>query len=445
MTNQNQITEGKIWKSLLAFFFPILIGTLFQQLYNTIDAVIIGKFEGKEALAAVGGGTAVYLTLIVGFFVGVSSGAGVVISQLFGSKNARETEKAVHTALSLSFIGGMVMTAFGIITADWVLRVTKTPEEILSLSLTYLHIYFASMVPMFVYNMASGAMRAAGDSKTPLYILIAAVVTNIALDTLFVVFFGWGVKGVAWATVISQAESMLVSLILLGRRKDSIAFSFKKLSFSPGILSKMLKIGFPAGIQTTFYSLSNIIIQSAMNSFGTVTIASWAAFSKIDAAFWTIVSAMGISVTTFAGQNYGAGKYTRLRKCMWQSLAMTAAFTVAASLIFTLTGRLCFSLFTNDAEVIEDGMRILKFLAPFWLTYISIEILSGVTRGTGDSFFPMVISLFGICFLRIAWLFTAVPKFNTVKSVLSSYPLTWIVTSVAFWVYWYSGKWLHRN
>ena len=440
----NPITEGKIWKSLLAFFFPILIGTIFQQLYNTIDAVIIGKFEGKEALAAVGGGTAVYLTVIIGFFVGITSGAGVVISHLYGARNDRATSEAVHTSLALALAGGFAMTAGGFAASGLVLGAMNTPESITGLSMDYLEIYFISMVPMFVYNMASGIMRAAGDSKTPLWILIAAVFTNIALDLLFVVLFGWSVKGVAWATVASQAESMLVSLLFLKRRSDSLSFRIRKLGFSPQLLMKMLRIGFPAGIQSTFYGVSNLIIQSAINSFGTTTIASWAAFSKIDAVFWTIVNAMGIAVTTFAGQNFGAGKFHRVKSCMAESLSMTLAFTLISAAFFIATAKHCYALFTNDASVIAEGVSMLRFLAPTWFTYISIEILSGIIRGAGDSFKPMVISLFGICFLRVAWLFVVVPRVHTVNTVLTSYPLTWCVTSAAFWLYWFSGKWIHR-
>ncbi|MBQ5537452.1 MAG: MATE family efflux transporter [Treponema sp.] len=440
----NPITEGKIWKSLLAFFFPILIGTIFQQLYNTIDAVIIGKFEGKEALAAVGGGTAVYLTVIIGFFVGITSGAGVVISHLYGARNDRATSEAVHTSLALALAGGFAMTAGGFAASGLVLGAMNTPESITGLSMDYLEIYFISMVPMFVYNMASGIMRAAGDSKTPLWILIAAVFTNIALDLLFVVLFGWGVKGVAWATVASQAESMLVSLLFLKRRSDSLSFRIRKLGFSPQLLMKMLRIGFPAGIQSTFYGVSNLIIQSAINSFGTTTIASWAAFSKIDAVFWTIVNAMGIAVTTFAGQNFGAGKFHRVKSCMAESLSMTLAFTLISAAFFIATAKQCYALFTNDASVIAEGVSMLRFLAPTWFTYISIEILSGIIRGAGDSFKPMVISLFGICFLRVAWLFVVVPRVHTVNTVLTSYPLTWCVTRAAFWLYWFSGKWIHR-
>jgi len=442
---KNPITNGKIWKSLLIFFVPILIGTLFQQLYNTIDAVIIGKYEGKEALAAVGGGTAVYLTLIIGFFVGITSGAGVVISQYFGANNEKETEKATHTSLSLAFVGGLIMTLGGFVASKWVLQITNTPSDILQFSLDYLYIYFISMVPMFVYNMASGIFRAAGDSKTPLYILIVAVITNILLDLLFVIAFSWGVKGVAWATVFSQIESMIVSLALLHKRNDCVSFRFRKLGFTSNILSKMLKIGFPAGIQSTFYGFSNIVIQSAINAFGTTTIAAWASFSKIDGIFWTIINAMGIAVTTFAGQNYGAGKFKRVKSCMYQSMLITAVFTIFATFLFSFSARFCYKLFTDDELVIRCGVHMLRFLAPAWITYISIEILSGVIRGSGDSFKPMIISLFGVCFIRIVWLFTAVPSHNTIETVMMSYPITWTVTSIAFWIYWFSGKWFHRN
>ena len=444
-SKQTSITEGKIWKALLIFFFPILIGTLFQQLYNTIDAIIVGKFLDKESLAAVGGGTAVYLTLIIGFFVGISSGAGVVIAQLYGANRKTEASRAVHTSLSLSLIGGAIMTIGGVLASRWVMDITKTPDDIKELSIQYLNIFFVSMIPMFVYNMASGILRAAGDSKTPLYILIAAVFTNIILDSLFVLVFDWKVAGVAWATVLSQIESMIVSLVILYKKNSCVQFRFRKIELNIPILLKMLKIGFPAGIQSTFYGLSNIIIQSAINSFGTTTIAAWAAYSKIDAVFWTIVNAMGVAVTTFAGQNYGAGKIRRVTRSMWESFFITLIFTIFSTVFFWLTGRLWFNLFAKDADVILSGMEMMHFLVPVWVTYISIEILSGVIRGTGDSFIPMIISLFGICALRIFWLFTAVPHFNTVKSVIASYPITWVVTSIAFWIYWFTGKWLKHH
>ena len=439
------ITEGVIWKALLSFFFPILVGTLFQQLYNTVDAVIVGRFVGKEALAAVGGGTAVYLNLIVGFFVGLTSGAAITISQFFGAKDERETSRSVHTAFMLSLFGGAVMTAAGFVASPWVLRVTHTPADIMGLSLTYLRIFFASMVPMFIYNMGASTLRAIGDSKSPLYILIAAVVTNIALDLLFVVAFGWGVAGVAWATVASQCESMVVVLALLARSKTSVRIYVRNLGVTPHLLAKMLQLGLPTGIQSTFYCLSNIIIQAAINSFGTTTIASWAAFGKIDAVFWTIVSTMGVAVTTFSGQNYGARQYGRLKRCMAQAMLMTLAITAACSLLFWFAGGAVFRLFTTDDAVVAGGGRILRFLAPWWITYVSIEVLSGIMRGAGDSFVPMVITLFCVCVLRLVWLFAAAPRWHDVLAVLACYPITWTLTSVLFWAYWLTGRWLKRH
>lgn len=439
------MTEGSIWKSLLTFFFPLLMGTLFQQLYNTVDAIIVGRFVGKEALAAVGGGTAVYLNLLISFFVGLTSGAGIVISQFFGAQNESETSRSVHTALVMCFFGGLIMSAAGLLATPWVLRVTKTPDEIMGLSLTYLRIFFVSMVPMFMYNMTSSIMRAVGNSKTPLYILIVAVVTNIALDLLFVAVFKRGVAGVAWATVASQAESMVIGLVILARSNTSVRLRLKNLVCTPHLLIKMLRMGLPAGIQSTFYCLSNMIIQTAINSFGTITIASWAAFGKIDAIFWTLVSTMGVAVTTFSGQNYGARQYDRLKKCMWQAMLITLAITAGSTGFFMLTGQYIFRLFTTEDVVVQGGMQILRFLAPWWVSYVAIEVLSCIIRGAGDSFIPMVITLFCVCVLRLVWLFTAVPRWNTIITVLACYPITWTTTSLLFLIYWFSGKWLHKQ
>ena len=442
---ENPMTDGVIWKSLLTFFFPLLMGTLFQQLYNTVDAIIVGRFVGKEALAAVGGGTAVYLNLLISFFVGLTSGAGIIISQFFGARDERETSRSVHTALMMCFFGGLVMMAGGLLATPWVLRVTKTPDDIMGLSLTYLNIFFVSMVPMFMYNMTSSIMRATGDAKKPLYILIAAVCTNIALDLLFVVVCKWGVAGVAWATVASQTESMIIGLVLLSRAKTAVRLQARKLVVTPHILIKMVRLGLPAGIQSTFYCLSNMIIQTAINSFGTVTIASWAAFGKIDAIFWTMVSTMGVAVTTFSGQNYGAQKYERLKSCMWQAMLITFTMTASCTVIFLFTGQYVFRLFTTEAVVVAGGMHILRFLAPWWVSYVAIEVLSGIIRGAGDSFIPMVITLFCVCVLRLIWLFTAVPRWNTIITVLACYPITWCATSLLFLIYWFSGKWLHKQ
>lgn len=436
------ITEGTIWKALLVFFFPILFGTFFQQLYNTIDAIVVGRFVGKEALAAVGGGSAVFVNLIVGFFVGLTSGAGVLISQFYGAKNNAEISHSVHTAITLCIICGMLMTILGIVFSAFMLKLIKTPFETYELSKLYLRIFFLGMIPMSIYNMGSSILRAVGDSKTPLVILIIGCVTNIILDFVLVVGFNLGIAGVAIATVICQIESAIITLTILIRTNDSYKFSFKKLALTPHILSKMLRIGFPAGIQSSLYTISNLIIQSFINSFGTNLVAAWAAFGKLDAIFWMMINALGISITTFVGQNYGACKYSRIKKGMWQSLLLSIIFTIGFIFTFELWGRNLLSLFTKDEDVIAEGLKIIHFLVPFWLTYISIEILSGTIRGVGKSFVPMIITVFGVCLLRIVWLFTVVPLKNDIITVISSYPITWIITSIMFWIYYFSEKWL---
>ncbi len=433
--SENLITEGSIWKALLTFFFPILFGTFFQQLYNTVDTIVVGRFVGKQALAAVGGGTAVFVNLLVGFFVGLTSGAGVLISQFYGAKDKIHISRAVHTAITLCAIGGIIMTIAGISLSRPMMVITKTPQELLELSTLYLKIYFLGMIPMFIYNMGSGILRAVGNSKTPLLILIVGCFSNILLDLLFVVIFKQGVRGVALATVICQTESAILTLVILAKSRDSYRFNPKELGITPHILGQILKIGFPAGIQSVLYTVSNLIIQTNINSFGTNAVAAWATYGKVDAIFWMMVSAFGIAVTTFAGQNYGAKKYDRVWRGMYQTLIMTSVFTLIFCVFFWYFGGFIFLLFTEDAEVISLGVEMLHFLTPWWLSYISIEILSGTIRGTGESLVPTLITVFGVCILRILWLFVAVPMNNTINMVMASYPITWSVTSIAFWGY----------
>ncbi len=433
----HDIINGTIWKSLLSFFFPILLGTLFQQLYNTVDAFVVGQFVGTKALAAVGGTTAVYVNLLIGFFIGLSSGAGVLISQFYGNQNKRAISQSVHTAMALCIAGGIIVTALGILCTSPMLYITHTPEEIIPLSRLYLTVYFCGTVPMFVYNMGSGILRAVGNSKTPFIILVIGYITNIALDLIFVVIFKMGVLGVAFATALCQIESAVIVMVLLTKTKDVYKFSIKELRFTPHILKQTLRIGFPAGVQSSLYTISNLIIQTNFNILGTETVAAWAAFGKIDAVFWMTVNAFGIAVTTFSGQNFGADRLDRVKKGMWQTLDMTAGTTILYTAFFWLFGKYFYRLFTKDQEVILIGMNILHFMVPWWISYISIEILSGTVRGTGKSFVPMLITVFGVCLLRIVWIFTAVPRHNTLNMVLTCYPLTWCATSLAFWAYYF--------
>lgn len=434
-TTENKITEGVIWKQLLLFFFPILFGTLFQQLYNAADAVIVGRFVGKEALSAVGGGTGTVINLLVGFFVGLSSGASVVISQYYGAKKAELVDYAVHTAIAFSVLGGFVLMVGGILTAPAILTAMDTPEDVLTPAILYIRIYYVGTIGNLIYNVGAGILRAVGDSRRPLYFLIASCFTNILLDLLLIVCFDLGVAGAAIATICSQALSAVLVILVLVRVKDMHRLDLRRVRIDRKMLHRIVRIGFPAGLQSVMYSLSNIIIQAAINGLGTDTVAAWTVYGKMDALFWMTISSFGIAITTFAGQNYGAGKMDRVRKGIGSCLAMCFASTVLISALLNIGGHLLYSLFTSDPEVLRIGMQIVHFLVPTFVTYVCVEVLSGALRGVGDCWIPTLICLSGICLIRVLWIMLAVPRRPDVYTVTFSYPLTWTITSVLFIVY----------
>ena len=431
----NQITEGVIWKQLLLFFFPILFGTFFQQLYNAADAMIVGRFVGKEALSAVGGGTGTIIQVLVGFFVGLSSGGTVIISQYYGAKREEMVGYAVHTSIAFSLAAGVVMMVGGIAAAPAALAAMNTPADVMEPSLIYIRIYFLGIIGNLVYNMGAGILRAVGDSKRPLYFLIASCLTNIVLDILFVVGLKMGVAGAALATILSQALSAVLVIVVLVRTRDMYRLELKKIRFDKRMFKRIIRIGLPAGLQSIMYSSSNVIIQSSVNSLGTDTVAAWTAYSKIDSMYWMIISAFGISVTTFVGQNYGAGKQDRVRKGVRECLAMSFGTTIVLSALLYFFGVYFYSLFTADAAVVEIGIGMLRYLAPVYFTYVAIEILSGALRGVGDCWLPMLISCVGICVLRVLWIMVVVPMRRDIYNIMFSYPLTWVTTSILFVVY----------
>lgn len=440
----NQITEGVIWKQLLFFFFPILFGTFFQQLYNTTDAVIVGKFVGKEALAAVGGPAATLINLLIGFFTGLSSGATVILAQYYGAKKQEDVRKTVHTAIALSIAGGAVIMVLGFLFSGAALRAMNTPDEILSPSVVYMRVYFLGVIPSLIYNMGSGILRAVGDSKRPLYFLILSCLVNIMLDIFFVTILKMGVVGVAVATALSQVVSALMVIVTLMRTEDSYRLFLNEIRFHPILLHNIIRIGLPAGIQSTMYSASNLIIQSSINAFGTDTIAAWTAYGKVDGIFWMIMGAYGVSITTFAGQNFGAGKYNRIRKSVRICLGMAAFTSILLSVIVLTGGRIFLYLFTDDPNVVSIGLGMMRVISPSYITYICIEILGGTTRGCGDAVPPMLMTCVGVCVLRVVWNLVVVPMRPEVSTVAFSYPLTWTATSVMFIIYYLRGRWLKR-
>lgn len=441
----NEILEGPIWKAILYFFFPILFGTFFQQLYNTVDAIIVGQFLGKQALAAVGGGTSTIINLLIGFFTGLASGASVVISHRYGSGNNDRTKKAITTAMAVSLVGSLIITVVGLLTARASLEIIKTPEDIIPQALTYMRIYYLGSVTLVVYNMGTGVFRALGDSKHPLYFLMIGCISNIILDIVFIGFLKMDVEGAALATVLSQGISMVLTLISLSRISKDIRYTIKDSKFNVIELREMLRIGLPSGIQSMLYTFSNLLIQSSVNSFGTDTAAAWAAYGKLDCMFWMIINAFGIAITTFVGQNYGAGKTDRVKKGVRTTILFAGGTTIVISLIYCLFAQYAYMLFTQDENVINIGVEIIYIIAPTFITYITVEILSGTIRGAGKALVPTVICLTGICGIRVLWICFVSPLIGTLSSVIVCYPITWVITSILFLTYYKKGKWLCKN
>ena len=438
--NINQITEGIIWRQLLLFFFPIVFGTFFQQLYNTIDTVIVGQFVGKAALASVGGSATQLINLVVGFFTGLSSGVSVVIAQFFGAKDERSVKESLHTAYAFSILGSIVISALGIGLAPQLLRWMNTPEELLADSTLYLRIYFAGILFVFIFNVGSSILRAVGDSKNPLYYLIACCFINIFLDLLFVIVFHLGVAGVAYATFLSQAISALLVTHKLMTSHSILTLKIRDIRLHKNVLKSQLWIGLPAGFQSVMYSISNVIIQAALNRFGTDTVAAWSAYGKLDAIFWMVSGAIGISITTFVGQNYGARKYDRVHKSVRICLGIDSIISVILIVFLMLFRVPLFRLFTQDPSVIRIGSDMLALITPCYIFFVFIEVLAGALRGMGDVMIPTLITLLGVCVLRLIWIAVVLQISPTVNAIIYSYPVTWIATAVLFIIYYLHKK-----
>ena len=443
-TKANGITEGSIFGQLLLFFFPILFGTFFQQLYNTADAVVVGHFVGKQALAAVGGTTSTLINLMVGFFVGLSSGATVVISQYYGAKKADKVHWAVHTSVAFSVIGGVLFMAVGLVGARWALTAMHTPEDVMDHAVTYIRIYFLGMVPNLLYNMGAGILRAVGDSRRPLYFLIGSCFVNIILDVVLVAVLRMGVAGAALATISSQLFSAILVILCLTRTQDMYKVEWRKIRIDSRMLQRIIRIGIPAGMQSVMYNISNIIIQAGVNNLGTDNVTAWATYGKVDGLYWMMINALGISVTTFVGQNYGARRMDRVRKGAGACMVIGVVLTAIVSTALYFWGYLFIELFTSDPQVQLISQSLIRFMVPTFITYITIEILSGTLRGVGDAWMPLIITGVGVCLVRVIWIIFALPHFNTILAAAFCYPMTWALTSAAFAVYYYFFSSLKR-
>lgn len=444
VAKENRITEGSIFGQLLLFFFPILFGTFFQQLYNTADAMVVGRFVGKQALAAVGGSTSTLINLLVGFFVGLSSGATVVISQFYGARKADKVHWAVHTSIAFSVIGGIIFMIVGLVGSPWALETMKTPEDVMGHAVVYIRIYFLGIIVNLVYNMGAGILRAVGDSRRPLYFLIASCFTNIILDVLLVAVLRMGVAGAALATITSQLLSAILVVRALMKTDDMYKLEWKKVRIDQRMLQRIVRIGIPAGMQSVMYNISNVIIQAGVNTLGTDNVTAWATYGKVDGLYWMMINALGISATTFVGQNFGAGRLDRVRKGAGACMVIGVVLTASVGVVLYNGGHLLVELFTTDLQVQAISMDLLHFMVPTFITYIAIEILSGTLRGVGDAWMPLVITGIGVCAVRVLWIMFVLPHYHTIIGAAFCYPLTWSLTTVAFVIYYYFFSSLRR-
>lgn len=440
---RQQITEGVIWKQLLIFFFPILMGTFFQQMYNTVDTIIVGRLVGTEALAAVGA-TGPLVSMVNGFFIGVSSGATVVLSQAYGAGDRKGVSDSIHTGVALSLVLGVMLTAIGICLGGRVMGWMGTPENCMADATTYLRIYFAGSIGTVVYNMGAGILRAMGDSKRPMLFLMVTCILNVVLDLLFVAVLHMGVAGAALATILSQFISAVLPILVLMRLPQD-RLELKRLRIERSLMGRILRIGVPAGFQFVTFDFSNILIQSGINSFGDITMAAWTAHGKTDAMTWMISGAFGVAITTFVGQNFGAQKYRRIRQGAWTCLAMSVAL-VGAVVAFILTFRTqILGIYTDNPEVIAVGSTIMLSIMPFNVIFMPIEVFAGTMRGVGNSLMPTLITGSCVCLFRVVWLMTVVQHWHTLRMLTLSYPISWILAAAVFIIVYFRGNWLSKR
>lgn len=441
--NRGLMTEGVIWKEILLFSIPLLLGNLFQQLYNAVDSVVVGNYIGAQALAAVGSSAPV-INLLVSFFMGLAVGAGVIISRYFGARKKEELHIAVHTSLALTFAAGLVMTLIGVLISPYVLQWVGTPSDVMESSVLYLRIYFLGILSVMVYNMGSGILRAVGDSRNPLYFLIVSSVTNIILDMLFVIVFHMGIAGVGWATLIAQTISAVLTMLLLMRTKEEYQVKLKHIRFHKHMLYEIVRLGLPSGLQNAIVSFSNVIVQSNINSFGSLAMAGCGSYTKIDGFAILPVMSYSMALTTFTGQNMGAKKYDRVKQGAKTGILMSVITIVCISALLLMLGPNVLAIFSSDPTVINYGLYMMHVLAPGYIFLAISHAFNGIIRGAGITTVPMIVMVTCWCGLRMAWILTSVPLFHDIGVVFMGWPLTWIASALWLFLYYRKGKWMTR-
>lgn len=435
------MTEGVIWKQLIAFAVPLLLGNLLQQLYNTVDSIVVGQFIGSEALAAVSSSNSL-INLVIGMFLGISTGAGVVISQYYGARSEKKMQLAVHTSIVLCIIGGLLLTLVGVGLSPTILRLMGTPEEVMVNSVIYFRIFFSGSLFNLLYNMASGILRAVGDSRRPLYYLCVSSVLNIILDILLVVIFGMGVEGVAIATVISQMVSMALSLRALAVSDDIYRLEIGKLFLNKPMMKMILSQGIPAGLQQSIISLSNVIVQANVNAYGAMAMAGFGSYLKIEGFAQLPMQSFCLAATTFTGQNMGAKKRERIKRGVFENLVICLLYAGTICLMLYVYVPQLVRIFSSEPEVVYYGTLTMRTIIPFYMVLPIHQVLMGTLRGAGKTFLAMLPPVLNMCVLRMIYINLLVPHFPSYVAVMFCYPITWIGTVTLDILFIWKVKWL---
>ena len=440
----NLMTEGSILKNLLLFALPLILGNLLQQMYNTADSIIVGNFMGSNALAAVGSsGSPIYL--LIGFSQGVAVGAGVVVSQYLGAGDHKESREAVHTALAIAVIMGLVLTIGGVACSKALLTAMNTPAEVLADAVTYLRLYFGGVLFSVVYNMTAGILNAAGNSRRSLIYLAAASVTNIVLDLVLIAGLKMGVAGAAIATDLSQLVSCVLSLRFLMKTDDACHVDLADIRLHRRMAGRIIRVGLPTGIQNMVISVSNVLVQASVNGYGAAAMAGFAAYMKIDGFNILPVTSISMAATTFVGQNYGAWRLDRVKKAVWVTLGIGIIYTLCTGAALLAGQDFILHLFTRDEAVIAFGKLAMRWFCPFYFLLSILHGLAGAVRGTGASVPPMVVLLVSLCLFRIVWIQFALPFFSGIEGVFILYPVSWGLGAVLMALYAWKGKWMEYH
>ncbi len=423
--------SGSVLKKMLLFALPLMLSSTLQLLFNAADIVVVGKFAGDNSLAAVGSTTAL-INLLTNLFLGLSIGANVAAARFFGSKSDKELSLTVHTSMSLSAISGFILTIIGLVFANQILSLMQTPPEVNDLAAVYLRIYFAGMIPNMVYNFGSALLRAIGDTQRPLYYLFFSGVINVVLNLIFVIIFKMDVAGVAIATVISQTISAALVVRCLMKESGAFKFSFKKLCLDRRIVGIIMRIGLPAGFQGVVFSLSNVVIQSSINIFGNVVVAGSSAASNIEGFVYMAMNAFHQTTISFVSQNYGAGHHKRIRKIVVTAIICVTVTGLVLGNLAILFGDFLLGIYSESQAVIEAGMVRLTIICTIYAMLGVMDVLVGAIRGLGYSVVPMIVSIVGVCGLRLLWLATVfqIPEFHKIETVYFSYPISWLITMI---------------